>query len=717
MLKKPQILNILFLSLIFFLILAYTNCAFEVEEVSESSKSESKWETSAHADATAEAFTHWDEDTPPEVSTSCAKCHSTPGFIDFIADGSVDSAAPIGTTVECEVCHTDIETGALRVHTSVTFPSDILVEDLGPEALCMECHQGRSSGPDVDEEITDAAVADDDTISSSIGFKNVHYKAAAAVQFGTITKGGYEYSGNGYDARFAHVEGYNACKTCHDPHSLEVKIDDCNTCHTGITDPKNIRYYGSFTDYDGDGNTTEGIYYEIPDFQTKLYAAILAYGTQVGAPVAYDSHTYPYFFNDTNGNGEVDSSEANYGNGYRSFTGRLLKACYNYQFSLKDHGAYAHGGKYVIQLLYDSIEDLNTYLNNPVSLEGMHRGDEGHFDGSAEAWRHWDGDGEVSSSCAKCHSAEGLPYLIENGENIAAEISNGLLCTTCHTSPPAVRTVGAVTFPSGVSKDMGDSSNLCLNCHQGRASKLSVDNAIAASPGPYRFINIHYFPAAVVLLGSETHGGYEFTNKIYVGQKTFANHNGRFDTCIECHMGTQSPRKTDEQSSTYGDHNVHKPNPEDCVFCHGQDVSQPNQGVDPSKFEFSGIRPASIPDYDGDGNVSESTQNEIKGLEEALYAQIQAYAENILGMPVVYEGHTYPYLFNDTNANGEVDPGEAIYPNSYTSLDAALLKAVYNYQLSKKEPCGHIHNSRYIAQLLVDSIEHLGGNISEYAWR
>jgi hypothetical protein len=162
---------------------------------------------------------------------------------------------------------------------------------------------------------------------------------------------------------------------------------------------------------------------------------------------------------------------------------------------------------------------------------------------------------------------------------------------------------------------------------------------------------------------------------------------------------------------------VYKPNPEDCVFCHGQDVSQPNPGFDPSKFKFSGIRPGSIPDYDADGNTSESIEHEIDGLEEALYAQIQAYAANILGLPIIYEGHTYPYLFNDTNANGEVDPGEAIYPNSYSSLDAALLKAVYNYQLSQKEPHGFIHNSRYIAQLLLDSIEHLGGNVSEYTWR
>jgi hypothetical protein len=591
-----------------------------------------------------------------------------------------------------------------------------VVEDLGPEALCMECHQGRESAPDVDKEITDAAVANNDTISSSIGFKNIHYKAAGAVQFGTITKGGYEYTGNSYDARFAHVEGYNACRTCHDPHSLEIELEACNTCHTGITDPKNIRYYGSFVDYDGDGNTTEGIYYEIPDFQTKLIAAILAYGQQIGAPIVY-AGGYPYFVNDTNNNGVADEDEVSRGNRYLSFTGRLLKATYNYQFSLKDHGAYAHGGKYIIQLLYDSIEDLNTVLNNPVSLEGMHRGDEGHFDGSTEAWRHWDGDGEVSSGCAKCHSADGLAYFLENGENIAQELSNGMLCTTCHTTPPSVRTVSSVTFPSGVSKDMGDSSNICLNCHQGRASKLTVDNAIAASPGPYNFINIHYYPTAVVLFGSETHGGYEFANKIYVGQKTFANHNGRFDTCVECHMGTNSPRKTDQQSTTYGDHNVHKPNPEDCVFCHGQDVSQPNPGVDPTKFKFSGIRPASIPDYDGDGNTSESIEHEIEGLEEALYAQIQAYAENILGLPVVYDGHTYPYLFNDTNGNGEVDPGEAIYPNRYTSLNAAMLKATYNYQISQKEPCGFIHNSRYIAQLLVDSIGHLGGNVSEYTWR
>jgi len=735
MLKKPQVLGILFAIIVFALVSVTIGSNDKAGILSKESHAEKLWKTSGHAHSGAEAFIHWDEDG--EIPTGCAKCHSTPGFQDFIADGVVDSAAPIGTTVECEVCHTDPDRGILRNHTSVTFPSGLKAENLGPEALCMECHQGRESTPSVNSHINAAGVADNDDISNKLSFINIHYYAAGATQFGTFAEGGYEYSGKSYDARFSHVTGYNACNTCHNPHSLEVELNACNTCHTwtmpsenlsffgGVKDPKDIRFFGSFVDYDSDGDITEGIFYEIEAIKEKLYAAIQAYGTQIGSPIVYDDHSYPYFFNDTNGNGIPDSSEANYGNRYRSFTSRLLRATYNYQFSKKDPNAFAHGGKYVIQLLYDSIEDLNSALTNPISVAGMNRTDEGHFDGSAEAWRHWDEDGEVSSSCAKCHSAEGLAYYIENGENVAAEISNGMLCTTCHTSPPGVRTVSSVTFPSGVTKDLGDSSNLCINCHQGRESKLSVDSAIASSPGPYTFINIHYYPTAAVLFGSEVHGGYEFDGKTYAGQRIWPNHNGRFDTCVECHMGTNSPRKDitmsdrSELSSTtdFSDHNVYKPNQEDCVFCHGQDVSQPNPGADPSKFKFSGIRPYTTPDYDGDGIITESVEHEIKGLEEALIVQIMTYATNVIGAPIVYDGHAYPYYFNDLNANGMVDAGEASYGNRYKSFDASLLKAAYNYQVSLKEPHGFIHNSRYIAQLLVDSIEHLGGDINPYIWR
>jgi hypothetical protein len=718
MIKKPQIIAILLVIGVgaFFAV----NSQFAGQEVSLQSKAshaEKLWRTSGHAHSEAEAFVHWDEDG--EIPTFCAKCHSTEGYNDFISTGRVNNAVPASPSIEnnisCDACHTNSELGIVHNHTDVTFPSGVLIENLGPEALCMECHQGRESKKSVDEAIEEAGV-DDDTVSTDLGFINIHYYVAAANQFGTIIKGGYEYDGNSYDARFAHVTGYNACITCHNPHSLQVDLFRCNTCHTGITDPKDIRYYGSFVDYDGDGDMEEGVYYEIGDLEAMLYIAIKKYATKIGlAPIVYDSHAYPYFFNDLNGDGVPNENEANYGNRYRSFTPRLLRAAYNYQVSKKDPNSFAHGGKYIIQLLYDSIQDLNSKFINPVDMDGTHRGDEGHFDGSTEAWRHWDEDEYmVSSSCARCHSADGLADYLENGENVETHAANGMLCTTCHTSPPAVRRSESVTFPSGVVKDLGDTSNLCMNCHQGRESMVSLKARINSSDPPWGFSNIHYFPAAAIFYGKEVKGGFQFPGKTYAGQKMYPNHMGLFDTCVECHMGTSSPHKP--YDITGETHNVHKPNPEDCVYCHGQDVSQPNPGSDPAKFKFSGIRPATTPDYDGDGNKKESIENEIKGLEEALYAEIQKFAAE-RGLPIIYDSHAYPYFFNDKNGNGSIDPGENIYPNLYMFQWAKLLKAAYNYQVSKKEPHGFIHNSRYIAQLLVDSIEHLGGSVAEYTWR
>src|SRR4030042_3176606 len=169
--------------------------------------------------------------------------------------------------------------------------------------------------------------------------------------------------------------------------------------------------------------------------------AVQSYGKEVaGAPVAYDPATYPYFINDANDNGTVDAEEASAENAaYASWTARLLKAAYNYQLSVKDPGAFAHNAKYIIQLLYDSIADLNSQLSTPVKMSALHRTDAGHFAASEEAFRHWDEDGEVSASCSKCHSAAGLPLFIKEaaassdevtGVTIAQEISQGFECET-----------------------------------------------------------------------------------------------------------------------------------------------------------------------------------------------------------------------------------------------------------------------------------------------
>ena len=54
-------------------------------------------------------------------------------------------------------------------------------------------------------------------------------------------------------------------------------------------------------------------------------------------------------------------------------------------------------------------------------MDRTHRVDAGHFQYTAEAFRHWDEGGEVEAGCAKCHSAEGLPFLLEHGVSIAQE--------------------------------------------------------------------------------------------------------------------------------------------------------------------------------------------------------------------------------------------------------------------------------------------------------
>ncbi len=658
-----------------------------------------QWMSSAHADAEAEAFIHWNEDDPQEVPDRCAKCHSTPGFQDFLgADGSefgvVDAPAPIGTVIECAACHNSVTPDL----TSVVFPSGVEVTGLGPEARCMQCHQGRASTVSVNEGIAEAGLGegDEDTISEEVGFTNIHYFAAAATQYGTVAMGGYEYDGKAYDSKFEHVAPYDTCVDCHDPHTLEVQLDECVVCHTGLEsaeDLQDVRMAGSLVDYDGDGDMDEGVYYEIETLRDMLYSAMQAYaaGLEGAALIAYDSHAYPYFFIDTDGNGEASEEEANFGNQYNTWTPRLAKAAYNYQVSLKDPGRYAHGGKYIIQLLYDSIEDLNAGLADPIDLSDARRIDHGHFAGSEEAFRHWDEDGAVSASCSRCHSAAGLPLYLTEGVAITQPTANGLNCATCHNDVTTFTRyeVEAVTFPSGASLSTGESdSNLCLNCHQGRESAQSVNNATAGLEDDVvsenlRFLNIHYFAAGASLFGTEAQGAYEYEGQTYLGRN---EHVPGFDTCIECH-------NTHALEVEY----------EECADCH-DGVTSPE--------DLRSIRVSEV-DFDGDGDVTEGLAGEIETMQAALLAAMQAYANNTEGAAsIIYDSHSYPYFFVDADGNGVADPGEASYDTRYSTWTPRLLRAAYNYQYAAKDPGVFAHNGLYMIQVLYDGLVDIGADVS-----
>ncbi len=147
-------------------------------------------------------------------------------------------------------------------------------------------------------------------IEPKLEFINVHYAAAGAILLGNMARAGYEYPGKTYAGRFAHQEPYVACTNCHELHTVAVKVDDCAGCHREVTDKASLRKIRiSKADRDGNGDVNEGIAQEVEHMRGKLLAAILDYAKTVNAkPVVYELEAYPYFFNDKNGNGEVDKA-------------------------------------------------------------------------------------------------------------------------------------------------------------------------------------------------------------------------------------------------------------------------------------------------------------------------------------------------------------------------------------------------------------------------
>ncbi len=660
------------------------------------------WVASPHADYTAEAFVHWNEEG--EVPTDCAKCHSEGGYLDFVgADGSefgvVDAAAPLGSVVTCDACHAP----AARDLTEVTFPSGATITDDGGSARCMQCHQGRASTDSVNAKLTELGLTETpDVVNAELGFINIHYYAAAASLYGSEARGGYQYDGMVYQMQNNHAPGVETCADCHDPHTLQIQVETCATCHEDVEtneDLQFIRMQGSGSDYDGDEDTNEGIAEEIQGLQELLMEAIQAYATEIsGTAIVYDEATYPYWVTDTNANGEVDEGEATRENAYHGFTANLLRAAYNYQVSIKDPGGYAHNPQYHIHLLFDSISSLNTALQEPVDMEFAVRNDPGHFDVTAEAFRHWDAEGEVPGTCARCHSATGLPVWVANGVNVAEPIANSLTCSTCHTDLQDFNflEVEQVTFPSGAVLSFAeegetDENNLCLSCHQGRESTVSVNAAIRrASVGDdevsdaLTFRNVHYFAAGATLFGGEAQGAYQYEGKEYNG-RNLHDGEGEAVTCSDCH----------DAHTGENDLNL-------CEDCHDveeqSDVRLIRQTED-----------VELVDYDGDGDMEEPIADEIQSFNDALLPVIQTYAADTVGTPIAYNPNAYPYWFTDTNGNGTVDAEESNNDHRYVTWTPNLLRAAYNYQYIQKDPGAFAHNADYAMQVLYDSLESIGG--------
>jgi hypothetical protein len=72
----------------------------------------------------------------------------------------------------------------------------------------------------------------------------------------------------------------------------------------------------------------------------------------------------------------------------------------------------------------------------------------------------------------------------------------------------------------------------------------------------------------------------------------------------------------------------------------------------------------------------------------------------------VYNPASHPYWFIDANGNGVADPEDT---ERYVNWTPRLLRAAYNYQYAAKDPGVFAHNAKYIAEVLYDSLEDVGG--------
>ena len=311
-----------------------------------------------------------------------------------------------------------------------------------------------------------------------------------------------------------------------------------------------------------------------------------------------------------------------------------------------------------------------------------------HADRTAEAFRHWDADGQVPPTCAKCHTTSGmLDFAGANGSPAGAVDAShppgdGIACDACHSPESAART--SVRFPSGFEAVGLGRSTVCAECHQGLESGSGVRAALGDRPEDVVSAELglrspHYLAAGPTLFGAEGNGAFQYDGRAYAGRTV---HPAPVQQCAQCH----DPHTLQVDATR-------------CGACH--------EGSD-SLAALRGLRFGLAADFDGDGNAAEGIAAEIETLGEALEAGIRRYAAEVAGKAVAFDPATYPYFFVDSDGDGAASAAEAVFPNRYDAWTPRMVAAAYNLMYAAKEPGAYAHNPRYMIQVLHDSLADLG---------
>jgi hypothetical protein len=342
--------------------------------------------------------------------------------------------------------------------------------------------------------------------------------------------------------------------------------------------------------------------------------------------------------------------------------------------------------------------------------------------------------GNDSFPCYKCHHGIGSLAWQDNLEGTAgAPVLFGdvtVTCITCHdphkevpgqtknTRRPVMITDYSTAFITiqgnlfldnqPVPLDRTGNATICIYCHQGRESGLTL-YATKLAPGTTitgSFFNPHYLGTGAMLWGANA---YEYAGKSYSVNAAHQSAN-----CPTCHMSNATA------DNKNGGH-TWAPNVVTCntADCHGGSlgpVAAKSGSASPNVDIYRASSNTS--NYTGDpGGESLSTAQSIQSLQGKLKALLAAQ-----NPPIYYDDVNYPYFFNTADSATHTATGNPNGINNFTAWTPATLKAAFNLgfvvkglpsigrsQVNVPNASGAVHNYKYCIQLLLDSYADLNG--------
>lgn len=259
--------------------------------------------------------------------TSCARCHTNEGFIEFMETGAVQDTVPLPTRISCTSCHSnhktfDFENDGQDYALRSIEPVQLIVDETynidlgGTSNQCVSCHQPRRSGPEDDG-------------SGTFEVPNTRWGPHHGPQ-STLLEGiqGAELSGStSYPAPKSAAHRANSnCVQCHmnettdgfdGSHTFLATNNACIQCHTN-----------------GVPTEVAGLAAELETLGALLANVVSQDGTVVGI---------------------IQDGEPQEG----TFTFIEAQAAWNYLFIMEDSSEGLHNPEYAKALIRNSIEALD----------------------------------------------------------------------------------------------------------------------------------------------------------------------------------------------------------------------------------------------------------------------------------------------------------------------------------------------------------------------